>query len=139
MDQHLGREKMLAGLRKFIQRYRTGRDHPMLEDLVVQLREEATDKDAFDRFVKDHFFQVVLPEFQFSEAKKEKAGANWTVTATVKNAGTGTYHQARQTLRLAPGESKELKLTVPFDPERLVADPDIHVLQLSRQRALHKF
>lgn len=162
LDQHLGREKMLAGLKKLIERYRTGRDHPMLEDLVVVLREEATDKEAFDRFVKEHFFQVVLPEYQFADVKKEQGGANWTVTAKVTNAGTGTYaveiaavkgerfpkesgkpeaayQEAKQVLQLGPGESKELKLTVPFDPERLVADPDIRILQLFRQRALHKF
>ena len=161
LDNHLGRAKMLAGLKKFLEKFRDTRDHAMLEDLIVVLRDEAADKDAFDALVKQFFFQVVLPEFQLKDVTKEAMGSMWKVTATVANAGTGTftidlaaisgdrfaedgspkadYKEAKQVVTLASGEAKTVTLSVSFDPERLVVDPDVRVLQLFRNRALHKF
>jgi hypothetical protein len=36
---------------------------------------------------------------------------------------------------LGPGEEKQVRLVCPFDPQRLVVDPDAKVLQLQRKAA----
>src|SRR5579864_5932598 len=87
------------------------------------------------------------------------AGAEtWEVVARIANAGTARmpvevaaasrrerfgddgketpgYRDVRATLVLGPGEEKQLRLVCPFDPQRLVVDPDAKVLQLQRKAA----
>jgi ABC-2 type transport system permease protein len=85
-------------------------------------------------------------------------GLVWEVVARVANTGTARmpvevaaaslrerfgadgrespgYRDVRTTLVLGPGEEREVRLVCPFDPQRLVVDPDAKVLQLQRKAA----
>jgi ABC-type transport system involved in multi-copper enzyme maturation permease subunit len=85
-------------------------------------------------------------------------GETWEVVARVANTGTARmpvevaaasrrerfgddgreaagYRDVRATLVLGPGEEKQVRLVCPFDPQRLVVDPDAKVLQLQRKAA----
>jgi hypothetical protein len=88
---HLGRERGLAGYRSFLEHYEGNPDHPVLQDFVAHMRELAPDPAEYDAFTRQWFFQVVVPEYELRDARKETlAGGKWRVTATVKNEGTGT-------------------------------------------------
>jgi aminopeptidase N len=94
---HMGRERCLAGLQEFLRRYHHQRDHAVLQDFVATLREFADDKPAYDAFTKQWFFEVVVPEYRLTEAKKHKrdgatadGNSEWEVTVKVENVGTGT-------------------------------------------------
>ena len=39
---------------------------------------------------------------------------------------------------LGAGESKLVRIRCPFEPQRVVVDPDVHVLQLQRRAASAK-
>jgi ABC-2 type transport system permease protein len=161
--QHMGRERALQGLREFIARYRLNQDHPVLQDFVATMRPFAPDPEAYDAFVKQWFFEVVLPEYRLSEARLVQlhdtatAGA-WEVTVRVKNAGTGRmaiemaaaggerfdkdgqvsadYHDARETVTLGAGESTDVTIHCDFKPDRVLVDPDALVFQLLRKLAV---
>ncbi|MSR47339.1 MAG: hypothetical protein EXS13_09790 [Planctomycetes bacterium] len=124
----------------------------------------ADDKSEYDAFVQQWFFEVVVPEYRLTEATKRKLdGADdWETTVTVKNVGTARmpivvaaesgerfsedpaetpkqpFRDARTTVTLGPGESQAITLRCPFDPERLLVDPDLMVLQLRREKATAK-
>ena len=49
------------------------------------------------------------------------------------------YREARATVTLGKGESRDVVITCPFEPERIVVDPDAKVLQLRRKSAVAKF
>jgi hypothetical protein len=228
----MGKEASLAGIQDFVRTYRMNLDHPVLQDYIAVLSRHAPDPMAFDAFVNQWFFSVVVPEFKIEHAKKtrekpgkseeaqkpavaqqspvtqesagtqesaeaqESAGSQnpggvqdsvethesaetgkagekpdttaraektatgdrWVVTASVRNAGTGTvtvdvaavrgkrfeddgsvspeWREERLSVRLGPGESKDLEWDCDFEPERLVVDPDAMVLQLLRKSAV---
>lgn len=89
LQQSMGREASTAGIRDFIGRYATNLDHPVLQDYVRVMREHAPDSTAYDAFTKQWFFEVVAPEYRFTDAKKDGAGAAWTARCKLKNTGTG--------------------------------------------------
>jgi ABC-2 type transport system permease protein len=161
MYEQLGRERDLAGLKKFIADWGNGPDFPVLQDFTASMRPFAPDPAAYDAFVQQWFHQVVVPEYQLSDARMVAApgGHAWKVTARVKNAGTGTmavevaaargdrftknkpnplYHDARQTVTLAAGQERTVEILCAFQPERVVVDPDVKVLQLRRKAAVVK-
>ena len=127
----------------------------MLQDFLATMRPFAPDPAAFDVFAKQWFHEVVLPEYELTGARKEKSGRQWKVIVQVKNAGTGRmpvavaaakgerfgegYQDARATVTLGAGESKTVTILCPFDPERLVVDPDVQVLQIRRNGAQMTF
>ncbi|MBZ0112545.1 MAG: hypothetical protein K8J08_08800 [Thermoanaerobaculia bacterium] len=159
--EHLGREQMLAGLQEFIQKYVNGPDYPLLEDLIATLRPHAADPEAFDALVDQWFFEVVVPEYRFTEARSRGAHGQWTTTAVLTNHGTGRieievaavagerfpgdrkkdsgktseYQDARTSIALGSGESGEIRVVSDFEPERLVVDPDVRVLMLWRKQS----
>ena len=47
----------------------------------------------------------------------------------------GAYRELRTTITLGAGESAQVVLECPFEPERVVLDPDARVLMLRRRRA----
>ena len=49
------------------------------------------------------------------------------------------YREARAAVTLGQGESKEVTISCPFEPESLVVDPDAKVLQLQRKSAVATF
>ena len=202
---HIGRENMLAGCREFIRRFENGPDHPVLQDFVAVIREFAPDKESYDAFVKQWFFEVVVPQYELADASRVHIvggsdGApetEWEVRVQVKNAGAGrmpievaairgerfpdaekekaktpspkgedavaeagvvqaaestakpeadpvssedvVYREARTTITLGGGETQEVVLRCPFEPERIEVDPDALVLQLDRKFAIHRF
>jgi hypothetical protein len=97
---HMGRERALAGIQEFIRTYETNEDHALLEDFVAVMRTHAEDVEAFDAFVNQWFFDVVLPDYRIHDAALAQASApsagpdervaeRWTVTLRVENVGTG--------------------------------------------------
>ena len=99
-----------------------------------------------------------MPEDQLRDAQLVRSGKDWTVTFEVKNAGTSRmpvelaavrgerfddkgkprpgYRDVRTRIILGPGEARQVEIVCAFEPERVVADPDVQVLQLRRKRAV---
>jgi hypothetical protein len=153
----MGREHALAGLQDFVARYRSGPDYPLLQDLVGVLREHAPDPAAFDQFVDQWFFDVVVPEYRLSAPRRERDGEQWRALVRITNVGTGRmpvevaaiagvrfdengttpadYRERRSIVVLGAGEAADLELVCDFEPRRIVVDPDALVLQLRRDQA----
>ena len=135
--------------------------------MLAVLREFDPDPEAFDAFAAQWFFDVVAPEYRLSGVTKERAGPGWIVRGTVENAGTGrmtvevaatanerwsdagdagtrtvvspSYRDARTSVELDAGGSAEFEIGTNFDPERVLVDPDVLVLQLRREAAVFEF
>ena len=162
--EHLGREPMLEALRHFIETYKNGPDYPVLQDFTATLRPYAADPEAFDAFVDQWYHDVVLPEFKIHDASSEELGlrgeadsAGWKTAFEVENRGTGdvvvevaavngeryddegepreAYRQEIRQVRLDAGERRSVEILTPFEPGKIVVDPDVRLLQLSRNRA----
>lgn len=161
---HMGRDACLKGIQSFIAHYSVNRDHPVLQDFVAHMRPFASDQEAYDAFTKQWFFEVVLPQYAFRDAVRTGADKSFQVTLTIENTGTGkmpltvaatrgerfpdkdaevaaadAYQEVRQVLTLSAGESKEITFDCPFEPERVLVDPDAKVLMLKRKLAVHKW
>lgn len=160
----MGRDQTLAGLQEFMRRYMNGPDYPVLQDFIATLREFAPSPEAFDAFVQQWFFDVVVPEYRFSKANLEPVEldeGHWRMTLDVENRGEakmpveiaavagerfaedGTlspdYRSASQTVLLAAGESTTVQIECDFKPDRVIPDPDGKVLQLERDKAIVRF
>ncbi len=155
--EHMGRERNLAGIREFIATFRDGPDYPLIEDFLAVMRKHAADPEAFDAFTTQWFLRVAVPEFRFSDATVIGGDGSWRVAATVENVGTGTVEleiaaegetpeapegedapappRSIARVTLAAGERKAFEVSCGFPPKRLVADPDVRVLQLRRKLA----
>ena len=166
LQQEMGRENMLAGLRAFLDKYRENPDHPVLYDLVDVLRDFAPDPAAFDAFAGQWFHDVVMPEYEFTDVTKTQVADEWVVRGMVENVGTGRmrvevaatagfrwadedeggrrsvvsedYRDARTEVEPGAGESVEFVIRAGFEPARVVVDPDVMVLQLGRNSARHE-
>ncbi|MXX34874.1 MAG: hypothetical protein F4107_08205 [Gemmatimonadetes bacterium] len=168
MLQHeMGRENLLSGLRAFIEEYKAGPDYPVIQDMLAVLRDFAPDTAAFDAFAEQWFFGSVLPEYRFSDVTKVQDEDEWVVRGTLENVGTGRmrvqvgavagerwshevedagrsvvaggYRDARTEVVLGAGESAGFEIRAAFEPERVVVDPDVMVLQLRRRDAAFEF
>jgi ABC-2 type transport system permease protein len=91
----------------------------------------------------------------------EESAGSWETTFTLRNIGTSRmpvdvavtrgepfdeegkvladYREARTTLTLGAGEERVVTIRSDFEPERIVVDPDVRVLQLRREQAVHEF
>ncbi len=49
------------------------------------------------------------------------------------------YQDARQQVTLGAGEEKEVVIACGFEPDRVLVDPDVRVLQLERNKAIRRF
>ena len=159
---HLGRDKMLSGIQQFMRKYQADSDHPVLQDFVAELRPLAEDQQAYDEFVKQWFFEVVVPEYRFANVQRQKLNdRQWEVTGQLTNAGSGRmpveiaattgdrfddktqlrpeYQDQRIRTVLGSGEKSDMKILCDFEPQRLVVDPDRLVLQLKRKQARQDF
>ena len=160
--EQLGRERDLAGLRKFIADWGNGPDYPVLQDFTAAMRPFAPDPAVYDAFVRQWFHQVVVPEYRLSDARVTAGpgGSSWKVSVRVKNAGTGRmpvevaavrgdrftkggkpapgYRDVRRTVTLGAGEERTVEIPCAFQPERVLVDPDVKVLQLRRKAAVAK-
>jgi hypothetical protein len=157
LHRRMGEEAGLAGIQAFLREHAGGPDFPVLQDYVRVLRTHAPDSTSFDEFVSQWFFDVVVPEYRVEAAKKTTDEAGWTVTATVRNAGTGrmpvdvaavageryakeggakAWRESRVSITLGAGESADVAIPCDFEPEQVVVDPDVTVLMLERDRAV---
>ena len=167
LQQEMGRENMLAGLRAFIAKFNPDPDFPVIQDMLAVLRDFAPDTTAFDAFTEQWFHDVVVPEYKFSDVTKAREGNEWVVRGRVENAGTGRmrvqvsatagerwsdddddasgtvvspgYRDARTEVELGAGEVAEFAIRADFDPERVLIDPDAMVLQLNRDAAVFEW
>jgi ABC-2 type transport system permease protein len=159
--KQMGTDAFLAGVQHFFQIYHGNPDHPVIEDFVAVMRPYAPDPKAFDDLVRQMFFGLVTPEYRLAEARKQPVGGGqWETAVRVENAGTGRfpvevavtrgqrfddkgkvspdYREARATVVLGAGEAKQIRIRCPFEPQRVVVDPDANVLQLQRRAAAAK-
>lgn len=157
LHQLMGRDAMFAAHRDLIETYRNADDHATLHDALQIWRKHAPDPAAYDAFVEQWFKKVVVPEYKLKGATRAKDGAAWTVKFEVRNDGTGLmpvevaavtgdrfddkgaakagYRDVRQTVLLDKGEKRVVELRCPFEPSKVVVDPDYKVLQLERKNA----
>ncbi|MGA9750913.1 MAG: ABC transporter permease subunit [Acidobacteriota bacterium] len=157
----MGRDAAFAGFHDFIERYKDGPDFPVIQDFLAVMRQHAPDPAAFDSFTKQWFYEVVVPEYRITAASRTKTASGWEVRATVRNDGTGTmpvevaaakggrmdekgeavkdYRDARQTITLGPGEERAVVIECLFEPDRVLVDPDVKILQLKRNKAVRRF
>ncbi len=159
----MGPERAQAAYRDFFQEWSASRDHPALPDFVAAMRPYAEDPTAYDAFTRQWFEGRVVPEYRVSNATKTANGDGFDVQVTVENVGTGImpvevaasagerwnkpdssdgdyvanpeYQDARGVITLGAGESQTLTIHCPFEPEKVVVDPDVRVLQLKRKHA----
>jgi aminopeptidase N len=158
---HMGRQRALQGLQAFVRTYHGNPDHPVLQDFLEVMRRFAPNPAGFDNFSRQWFHEVVLAEYRLIDPTKTREGERWKVTVRLENAGTGTmpvevaaalgqrfdrsghiapeYHEARVLATPAKGETQEMTIECPFEPESIVVDPDTRVLQLQRKAAIVKF
>jgi ABC-2 type transport system permease protein len=157
--QRMGKDAFLAGVQQFFRTYHNNPDHPVTHDFLALLRPYAPDPAAFDDVARQMFQQTVIPEYQIEDqVKRPLGGGAWEVTAKITNAGTGRfpveiaaargdrfdekgqiapeYHDARATLLLGAGQSQVIRIRCPFEPQRIVVDPDVNVMQLQRRAAV---
>jgi hypothetical protein len=157
----MGRESALRGIQSFIRKYDGNPDHPVLQDFLAEMRKFATDPAAFDTFKQAWFFEVILPEYRLLEPRKSHHGDGWKVVARLENVGTGAmpvevaathgerfvgagvvsgdYREARVIATAGSGQSCELTILCPFEPDAIIVDPDAKVLQLQRKTAIARF
>jgi hypothetical protein len=156
----MGQERALAGVQEFFKAYHGNPDHPVLQDFLAAMRRFSDDVALFDAFAQEWFFEVVVPEYRLQEPQKSLRGNTWDVKLRVENAGSGappvevaaargerfakdgsaarSYQEARTTITLGKGQSREISLECPFKPDRVLVDPDAKVLQLQRKNAVAK-
>jgi hypothetical protein len=157
LHRFMGSERGLAAVREYMATFRDGPDHASLEDYLAIQRRHAADTTAFDAFAKQWFLEVNVPHYLVEDAKLEREGKGWKVTATVHNVGTGAMafdaaavkgvqwpdakkHEkpwlvARAPVSVGPGGKTEVTIRSDFEPDRLVLDPDVTVLMLERKKA----
>ncbi|MES1241306.1 MAG: ABC transporter permease [Acidobacteriota bacterium] len=147
----MGWQPFMDGVQDYFRTYHNNPDHPVVEDFVAVMRRHAVDQAAFDDFARQWFFDIVIPEYHLTDAKKRQVGDEWEVTVTVKNAGTGRmpveivatagprfedgYRAAGTTVVLGAGEETLVRIRARFEPEAVVVDPDVKVMQLERNAA----
>ncbi len=154
----MGKEANLAGIQEFVRRYHGHDDYPLLQDFVRVLREFAPDVEAFDTFVDQWFYQVLVPEYRFGEVEKEESGGRWMVTAELENAGSGDFavkvaalsrdpfsedasdeevppQETASEIVIPSGQTRTIHLESDFEPMLLIVDPDAKLLMLERSRA----
>ncbi len=158
---HMGRTENLQGLQSFIRKYgQSPNDYPVLQDFVSHMRHFADDPQAYDAFVQQWFFEVVVPQYELHDVRLKQRAGQWVVSGSVRNVGTGKmpleiaaasrerwvdnqpnplYQDARTRITIGADETVEFEIRASFQPDRVVVDPDARVLQLKRKYAEHEF
>ncbi len=164
LAERMGRENALRGMKDFIARFRGTEDHAALEDFTAHMRAYAPDTAGYDDFVRQWFDTVSTLEYKVERAKVTKlaTGGEWETEALIRNVGNARmpvdvgvvkgerfpddttraakvpYAQALTRITLGGGDSVTVRIRSPFPPEKVVMDPDVHVLQLRRKLAERK-
>ncbi|MEM8487745.1 MAG: M1 family aminopeptidase [Bacteroidota bacterium] len=166
LQQQMGREALIAGLHGFTTTYNVMQDTmpaalPTLQDMLNHLRAQSLDAKAFDAFVAQWFGEVALPRFQLSKVTREQVDGMWEVRGTIVNAGTGvvptevsvvqqmpdyerrklTYEGeiAIETVVVHTDEGRTFTIRTAFEPEGVLIDPHLKVLQRDRYKAMFNF
>ena len=131
-------------------------------DFLRVMRGFAPDTLAFDEFVSQWFTDIVVPEYRLNDIIKEELdGGRWRVRGSIANIGTGTmrvdiaatagerfgedgatlseYRDARADVLLGADDNRDFEIITDFEPDGVIVDPDVEVLQLRRQLAVHNF
>ena len=143
----MGRAAFLDGARHFIDHYHRARTTPCSQDFAAFLRPYARTRRASTPSCSQWFYDRVIPEYHLDDLQKQPLG-NGAVGGRREgeNAGTGrmpvevaatrgerfdgkggispAWRDARTTVVLGAGESKEVRIRCAFVPERVVVDPD---------------
>jgi ABC-2 type transport system permease protein len=159
----MGREVTVRGMQEFIVKFRGSDDHAMLQDFTHHMRGYAADTTAYDDFVRQWFDSVVVAEYKVDMATTTKRpDGTWETRAVVRNVGRasmmvdiaavrgerfpddtttkGQVPYAQQVTRLMVPAEVAVPVTMisAFEPQRVVVDPDVRVLQLRRRSAERK-
>lgn len=156
----MGHERALEGYRSFIREWSQSRDHAALPDFVLAMRPFAADTAAYDAFTKQWFEDRVVPEYRLVTTSKKAPDGGYEVTVKVTNRGTGqmpvevaitrgerwekaasdssAYREARAVVKPGKDQTETVVVRCDFEPEQVVVDPDVRVLQLNRKQAVAK-
>lgn len=148
LHNEFGEEATFTALRRLFVTQRSRDIAATPVDLLLALRASAPDTLAFDRFARQWFADVVLPEFTVDFAHCEGSTGAWRCRARVRNVGSGQVtvevaafvgdrllSAGRTRAALGPNGSADLLWTLAERPERIVVDPDVVMLQRNRDRA----
>jgi len=152
LRQSLGAPAMEDALRRYVTEHRDPQRQGTPAELLATLRQAATAPLAFDDLVREWLAGTALPEYQLSAPPVVGSGGSWRTVIEVRNVGTGSPAvdvvmvaaapaggglpaSATRRVVVGPGQKVRLVLDTPFAPERVTVDPDVHVLQLNRDRA----
>ncbi|MBK8247931.1 MAG: ABC transporter permease [Gemmatimonadetes bacterium] len=156
----VGREPTLRGMQDFIAKYRGSDDHAMLQDFTAHMRRYAADTASYDDFVRQWFDSVVVGEYRVDMATTSKRpDGTWETRAVVRNVGRASmmvdvaavrgerfpddtsaqdrvpYVQQVTRVMLPAELAVPVTMISTFEPQRVVVDPDVRVLQLRRRSA----
>lgn len=148
LDRALGRESMLRALRTLTAEHlRTG--VPVTPSrFLATVAVEARDTAAVRRLVAGWLAGTALPEYHLRDARLTPTDSGWTLQVTLRNAGTGATvvellavgngddRRVRREVFVEDGGEVRVVWPLPWRPARLVVDPDAHVLQQNRERAV---
>ncbi|MEP7381531.1 MAG: M1 family aminopeptidase [Gemmatimonadota bacterium] len=164
LAERMGRDNALRGMKAFIARFQGGEDHAALEDFTAHMRAYAPDTAGYDDFVRQWFDTVSVLEYKVetATARRIAAAGPWETEALIHNVGnarmpvdigvvTGErfpddstrkakspYAQALTRITISGGDTMTVTIRSPFEPEKVVIDPDVRVLQLRRKLAERK-
>lgn len=160
LADRIGRENAFRGMREFIARFRGTEDHAVLQDFTGHMRGYAPDTAAYDDFVRQWFDTVVVAEYKVDSAvARRSADGHWETRTWVRNVGGASmpvdvaaargerfpddttrakgvaYAQSVTRVVIPAGTAQSVVVASDFQPEKVVVDPDVRVLQLRRKSA----
>jgi len=162
----MGEDAMVAGLRAFVEKWKNGvetpegLDFPLIEDMVVSLREHAPDQAKFDAFVADWILGTKFPELEVADARIADGSTEgaYTTEGSLRNIATGRSASASPievvvrvvgekpatpdaeapfadvSVRLDGGEGTDFRIETTFKPVKVMVDPKVSLLFAGRQR-----
>ena len=101
----MGEDAMVAGLRAFVEKWKNGvetpegLDFPLIEDMVVSLREHAPDTAKFDAFAADWILGTKFPELELADQRVAEGSTEgaYAVEGSLRNIATGRGASATPT------------------------------------------
>ena len=162
----MGEDAMVAGLRAFVEKWKNGvetpegLDFPLIEDMVVSLREHAPDQAKFDAFVADWILGTKFPELELADTRIADGSTDgaYAVEGALRNIATGRGASANPievvvrvvgekpkaegavapfedvSVQLAGGDASSFRIATSFKPVKLLVDPKVTLLFAGRQR-----
>ncbi len=149
LERMIGRERLLAGLRSFVQVWQKRASSPQptfptVHDLIATLQNQHRNQNL-DWFYDQWFEKVVVPDLVVDSANLRRSGDAWTIDFKVSNVGKGraVVHaeaiagkwdltentpptdfraSAPIPLSLDAGQSVQGSLTCAFEPSKLIVD-----------------